>query len=128
MLQNLGDHVRHCHARALEARRRAAETADPALRADFEQTEQGWLRLAESYMMSERLQAFLLEHDAKLAKRGEWRPVALAPFDRPIELAVIRGATPHAVAFPCRRVLHGWMDADTDEPIDVHPTHWREWL
>lgn len=128
MLQNLGDQIRHCHDRALEARRRAAETCDPNMRAEQEAMEHGWLRLAESYMLSERLQQYLLEQDAKIAKRGEWQPVATAPFDRNIELAVIRSATPHAVAFPCRRILHGWLDADTKESIDVQPTHWREWL
>ena len=65
------DQVRHCHARAIEARRRAAETAGPVLRAEFEAMEQGWVRLAESYMLSERLQQYLLEQDAKIAKRGE---------------------------------------------------------
>ncbi len=128
MLQNLGNNIRHCHDRAVEARRRAAEAADPASRADFEAMEQGWLRLAESYMLSERLQQYLLEQDTKIARRGAWQPVATAPFDRHIELAVNQDATPHAVAFPCRRVLHGWMDTDTKEPIDVQPTHWRVWL
>ncbi|MGA7972896.1 MAG: hypothetical protein WCA36_08820 [Pseudolabrys sp.] len=128
MLQNLSDQIRQCHARATEARARAAETADPALRAEFEQMEQGWLRLAESYALSERLQHYLLEQDTKIARRGEWQSVATAPFDRNIELAVIRSSVPHAVAFPCRRILGGWMDAEAKERIDVRPTHWRDWL
>ncbi len=90
--------------------------------------EQGWLRLAESYALSERLQHFLLEQDTKIARRGEWQSVATAPFDRNIEIAVIRGSAPHAVAFRCRRILGGWMDAETKERIDVRPTHWRDWL
>lgn len=128
MLQNLSDQIRQCHTRATEARGRAAETADPALRAEFEQMEQGWLRLAESYALSERLQHYLLEQDTKIARRGEWQSVATAPFDRNIELAVIRSSVPHAVAFPCRRILGGWMDAEAKERIDVRPTHWRDWL
>lgn len=128
MLQNLSDQIRQCHARATEARARASETADPALRAEFEQMEQGWLRLAESYALSERLQHYLLEQDTKIARRGEWQSVATAPFDRNIELAVIRSSVPHAVAFPCRRILGGWMDAEAKERIDVRPTHWRDWL
>jgi hypothetical protein len=128
MLQNLSDQIRQSHARATEARARAAETADPALRAEFEQMEQGWLRLAESYALSERLQHYLLEQDTKIARRGEWQSVATAPFDRNIELAVIRSSVPHAVAFPCRRILGGWMDAEAKERIDVRPTHWRDWL
>ena len=34
---------------------------------------------------------------------------------------------PHAVVFPCRRVLGGWVKATTLKPVDVRPTHWREW-
>jgi hypothetical protein len=30
-------------------------------------------------------------------------------------------------AVPCRRVLHGWVYAETMRPVDVHPTHWQPW-
>src|SRR5262249_36522194 len=33
----------------------------------------------------------------------EWQPVATAPFDRDLELAVIDYDGPHALVFPCRR-------------------------
>lgn len=125
MLENLSDHIRDCHARAVESRRRAAETSDPVLKADFEAMETGWLRLAESYAVSERLQEYLLEQDAKVAKRAEWQPAANAPFDRIVEVAVIDGPIPNLLGFPCRRVLGGWVDAETGERIKVHPTHWR---
>jgi hypothetical protein len=29
--------------------------------------------------------------------------------------------------FPCRRILGGWIDAETKGWIDLRPTHWREW-
>ncbi|MEJ2624930.1 MAG: hypothetical protein P8Z80_10425 [Pseudolabrys sp.] len=90
--------------------------------------EQGWLQLAESHALSDRLRQSLVEQDTKIARRGEWQSISSAPCDRTIELAVVSGAVPHAAAFPCRRVLGGWMDADISEPIDVEPTHWREWL
>ncbi len=35
----------------------------------------------------------------------EWQPIASAPFDRDIELAVIDYYGVHALAFPCRRIL-----------------------
>ncbi len=35
----------------------------------------------------------------------EWKPVSTAPFDRDLELAVIDRDRPHALAFPCRRIL-----------------------
>jgi hypothetical protein len=58
---------------------------------------------------------------------GVWKPASSAPFDRDLELAVIDGDGTHALVFPCRRILGGWVKAETKERIDVHPTHWREW-
>ena len=31
------------------------------------------------------------------------------------------------IPFPCRRILGGWIKAETKTRIDVCPTHWREW-
>jgi hypothetical protein len=56
-----------------------------------------------------------------------WQPISSAPFARDIQLAVIDDDGPHALVFPCRRILNGWMNADTKERLDVRPTHWREW-
>jgi len=56
-----------------------------------------------------------------------WQPIATAPFDRDIELAVIDREGPHTLVFPCRRILHGWVNAQTQEQITVWPTHWRPW-
>jgi len=58
----------------------------------------------------------------------EWKPISTAPFDHALELAVFdTGGRPHALVFPCRRILDGWIDAETKKRIDVRPTHWREW-
>jgi hypothetical protein len=59
----------------------------------------------------------------------DWQPIATAPFDRDLELAVFDAAGEvHALAFPChRRVLGGWLNPQTMQCIDVCPTHWREW-
>lgn len=127
MLQQISEHIGECQARAEQARRRAAETSDPERKADYELAEQSWLRLADSYALSQRLERSLLEQDIKIACRGEWRPASEAPFDREIEIAVIKSTTPHAVAFPCRRILGGWMNAKTRERLKVRPSHWREW-
>jgi hypothetical protein len=56
-----------------------------------------------------------------------WQSITTAPFDQDLELAVIDRDGPHALVFPCRRILGGWMKALTRERIDVHPTHWRTW-
>jgi hypothetical protein len=56
-----------------------------------------------------------------------WQSISTAPFDRDLELAVIDEDGPHALVFPCRRILNGWMKAETRERLDVRPTHWRAW-
>jgi len=56
-----------------------------------------------------------------------WQPIATAPYDRELELAVIDADGPHALVFPCRRSETGWMNARTKHRIEVYPTHWRDW-
>lgn len=57
-----------------------------------------------------------------------WKSTATAPFDRHLQLAVIDAAGEvHALVFPCRRVLRGWVNSQTGSPVYVFPTHWREW-
>lgn len=56
-----------------------------------------------------------------------WQPISSAPYDLDLELAVIDEDGPHAIVFPCRRVLDGWINAETNWRINVHPTHWRQW-
>ncbi len=57
-----------------------------------------------------------------------WKPASTAPFDRDLELAVIDDDEIHALVFPCRRVLGGWMNAGTKEVMTrLEPSHWREW-
>jgi hypothetical protein len=46
---------------------------------------------------------------------------------RAIELAVSEADGSRTITFPCRRVLGGWIKVDTDQRIDLRPTHWREW-
>jgi hypothetical protein len=58
----------------------------------------------------------------------EWQRIITAPFDRDLELAVIDADGAHALVFPCRRVLGGWMKSETKTRINVNPTHWREWV
>jgi hypothetical protein len=46
-----------------------------------------------------------------------------APFDLPLEPAVIDKEGPHALVFPCRRIDGGWADAK-GRRVFVRPTHW----
>jgi hypothetical protein len=48
-----------------------------------------------------------------------WQSVSSAPFDQDLGLAVIDYDGPHPLVFPCRRVLSGWIDADTSRRVDV---------
>jgi hypothetical protein len=59
--------------------------------------------------------------------RPEWKPIKSAPFDRDLELAVLAYDGAYALVFPCRRVLCGWIEAATKRPVQVSPSHWREW-
>ena len=57
-----------------------------------------------------------------------WQSTATAPFDRDLELAVIDTAGEvHALVFPCRRVIFGWVNSQTGLRVYVRPTHWRDW-
>ena len=56
-----------------------------------------------------------------------WQPVTSAPYDADLELAVINGTGTHAVVFPCRRGVYGWINAASGTSVELHPSHWREW-
>jgi hypothetical protein len=56
-----------------------------------------------------------------------WESISTAPYDRDLELAVINRDGEHALVFPCRRTVDGWIGAETRLRIQVYPTHWREW-
>jgi hypothetical protein len=50
------------------------------------------------------------------------------PKDRDILLAVLDHEGLHALDFPCRRSEDGrWINATTGHPVEVRPTHWRDW-
>lgn len=63
-----------------------------------------------------------------LEKQQVWQQVATAPDDRDLRLAVLDAdGEAHALIFPCRRVLGGWIKAQTKERLSIDPTHWQEW-
>ncbi len=56
-----------------------------------------------------------------------WQPIATAPFDCDLELAVLDRDGAHSLVFPCRRAPAGWVASGTGQRIEVSPTHWRIW-
>jgi hypothetical protein len=56
-----------------------------------------------------------------------WHPIATAPFNCDLEIAVLDRDGPHALVFPCRRILTGWIASKTGQRLDVSPTHWNAW-
>jgi PAS domain S-box-containing protein len=75
MLRKLGEQVQTCFDRALDAKRKADETVDPAREADLRQIEKSWLALAESYELTERLTDFTAENAAWRRRFNERRRV-----------------------------------------------------
>lgn len=65
MLQKLSEQLQTCHERAADAKRRADEATDPALKADFLELENHWLFLARSYTFTESLDQFTAEISAR---------------------------------------------------------------
>jgi hypothetical protein len=61
VLQKLGDHIETCLGYADKAERRAAETTDPELKADYLALAGQWTHLARSYEFAESLERFLLD-------------------------------------------------------------------
>ncbi len=58
---------------------------------------------------------------------ASWKLIETAPFERVVELAGLAERDTHALVFLCRRTRVGWANSSTGKPIDVRPTHWRDW-
>jgi hypothetical protein len=54
-------------------------------------------------------------------------PISAVPTDRDLQLAVLKGEEVHALVFPCRRRGQTWVESKSGRPVEVHPSHWREW-
>ena len=140
MLENLSAEIRQCYEHAEGWARQAKAASDEKQRVYYLSREEGWLKLARSYELRERLTLFINEAARRKndldqnigAVAGdnrdmEWQPISTAPFDRDLELAVLDGRETHALVFACRRILGGWEKSATRERIYVTPTHWRPW-
>jgi hypothetical protein len=57
-----------------------------------------------------------------------WLPVSIAPSDADLEVGVMdRRGDVVALIFPVRRRGIDWVDATSKKPVDIAPTHWRNW-
>ena len=70
MLQKLSEQLQTCHERAADAKRRADEATDPALKTNFLEMENHWLFLARSYTFTESLEQFTVEMSARERSRS----------------------------------------------------------
>jgi hypothetical protein len=70
VLKSVNARARQCHEWASKARRRALETTDPISRTEYLAAETRWLKLENSYELSERL-TDVLNRPAALPKHPE---------------------------------------------------------
>lgn len=54
-----------------------------------------------------------------------WQPIATAPFNRKVEVAVLDPDGSHRFSYRARLTHGGWLSDDIGF-IEVDPTHWRE--
>jgi len=70
MLQKLNKEISDCYECALECRRRANESRDPATKQDFLEMERRWIQLAHSYEFAERLSNFTAPFSRRKSTKG----------------------------------------------------------
>ncbi len=78
-------------------------------------------------MPSPHITATTLTLGGRPVVNAMWHPISTAPFDHDLELAVIDNNGTRALCFACRRILGGWIKSDSRCPIELRPTHWRDW-
>jgi hypothetical protein len=144
MRQKLGREERLCNERAQECAAAAEAALTGDVRTQYQRLERSWLTLARSFQLAQRLTAYLDDEKKGRAESEprvlqtekskapgypdrEWQAVSCAPFDCDLELAVVDADGAHALVFPCRRILGGWIKAQSKERIEIYPTHWRKW-
>ena len=71
MLEQFSDQIRMCYERAAEAKERADAINDPALKAEFLNSEKRWLTLARSYGFTESLEDFTAANSERRRKFDE---------------------------------------------------------
>ena len=57
----------------------------------------------------------------------DWKEIASVPLECDLEVAVIDKAGIYPIGFACRYRDGIWINANTRKPLEINPTHWREW-
>ena len=56
-----------------------------------------------------------------------WLPISIAPEDCDLKLGAIDKDGIRPLAYPCRKRQAVWFNVWANEPVLIHPTHWRTW-
>jgi hypothetical protein len=59
---------------------------------------------------------------------GKWWPISIAPHNVDLEVGVVDGDGVHRLVFPVHKYAGRWLDASTRKPVNIEPSHWRDWL
>jgi hypothetical protein len=59
--------------------------------------------------------------------RDIWLPIQLAPESCDLQLGMTEKSGIVPWQFPCRRNAGVWFNVWSNEPVLIHPTHWRGW-
>src|SRR5215467_14960262 len=128
MLQKLSEKVQACLERAFEAERKAWESADPALKADFLEMEKRWLALAQSYEFTERLTDFTAENADWRRRFNERRRVGARQDDEQRLQKIIREGDVEALLerMWLSSIVEFSDDAITGKNLDGTITSWNK--
>jgi PAS domain S-box-containing protein len=121
LLKTLSEQIRLCHERALEARERADETADPEMKADFLNIEKRWLILARSYEFGERLDDFTRENTRNLERARAFEPGAMLQASGAAVFGKDRNSRMIAANPACLRVVgKAWEEIRGRSDVEWH--------
>jgi hypothetical protein len=119
MLQSLSDHMRNCLQRAEIAGTQAKETDDLVRKAEFLNLEKSWVVLPGALSLPSGLSdscSITAQPECRSGSRLRRRRLIRSRARRLPWRAAARARIP-----PARRVLGGWINAETKKRIDLHP-------
>jgi PAS domain S-box-containing protein len=130
MLQKLSEQIRACHERAAEAKRKAEESADATLKADYLRMEERWLFLASSYSFTDSLGDFTAAMSESLQKADALTQGGLddAAYLQQISTLLIREGNIEALYERLLDIVISLMSADMGSMQVLAPERGELWL